>query len=128
MRVKRRGEKSLAGLTAEPAFKPKLRVAMFSVGNCFFAHWHIINFVHKRLQSRGASGFVECQPEMYDCESQADGEGDQAAADVHVVLVGDGEDDDQQQEGAKDLVCSQCVEGNLMLDILNFHSDSPMVG
>ena len=36
MRVKRRGEKSLAGLTAEPAFKPKLRVARFSVGNCFF--------------------------------------------------------------------------------------------
>ena len=67
---------------------------------------------------------MECQPEMYDCESQADGEGDQAAADVHVVLISDGEDDDQQQEGAKDLVCSQRVEGNLMLDILNILSNT----
>ena len=67
------------------------------------------------------------QPEMYDCESKSDGKWDQAAADVHVVLVGDGEDDDQQQEGAEDLVCCQRVEGNLMLDILNIHSDSPKV-
>ena len=71
--------------------------------------------------------FEKGQPEMYDCESKSDGKWDQAAADVHVVLVGDGEDDDQQQEGAKDLVCSQRVEGNLMLDILNIHSDSPKV-
>lgn len=51
---------------------------------------------------------------MNDCESKADGEGHQAAADVHVVLVCDGKDDDQQQEGAKDLVCCQGVEGNLI--------------
>ena len=51
---------------------------------------------------------------MYYCESKADGEGHQAAADVHVVLVRDGKDDDQQQEGAKDLVCCQGVEGNLL--------------
>ena len=51
---------------------------------------------------------------MYDGESEANGEGHEAATDVHVVLVRDGKDDDEQQEGAKDLVCCQGVEGNLL--------------
>ena len=62
---------------------------------------------------------------MYYCESKADGEGHQAAADVHVVLVCDGKDDDQQQEGAKDLVCCQGVEGNLLNTLLMFHFHFP---
>ena len=35
MRVKRRGEKSLAGLTAEPAFKPKLEKFFVMNHFCF---------------------------------------------------------------------------------------------
>ena len=50
---------------------------------------------------------------MYDGESETDGEGHEAATDVHVVLVRDGKDDDEQQESADDLVCCQGVEGNL---------------
>ena len=50
---------------------------------------------------------------MYDGESEANSEGHEAATDVHVVLVRDGKDDDEQQESADDLVCCQGVEGNL---------------
>ena len=53
---------------------------------------------------------------MYDGESEANGEGDQAAADVHVVLIGHREDDDQQQEGAQDLVRCQGVQCHLWDD------------
>ena len=44
MRVKRRGEKSLAGLTAEPAFKPKLEIYKFFVMNHFCFHFKFILF------------------------------------------------------------------------------------
>ena len=44
MRVKRRGEKSLAGLTAEPAFKPKLEIYKFLVRNHFCFHFKFILF------------------------------------------------------------------------------------
>ena len=50
---------------------------------------------------------------MYDGESEPDGEGDEAATYVHVVLVRHGKDDDQQQERAEDLVRCQGVKGNL---------------
>ena len=50
---------------------------------------------------------------MYDGESEPDGEGNEAATDVHVVLVRHGKDDDQQQERAEDLVRCQGVKGNL---------------
>ena len=62
---------------------------------------------------------------MYDGESEANGEGHEAATDVHVVLVRDGKDDDEQQEGAKDLVCCQGVEGNLLNTLLIFHFHFP---
>ena len=61
------------------------------------------------------------QPEMYDGESEADGEGDQASADVHVVLVRHSKDDDQQQESAEDLVCCQRVESNLFDNVNSSH-------
>ena len=53
------------------------------------------------------------QPEMDNSESEADGERNEAAADVHVVLVRHSKDDYQQQESAEDLICCQSVEGNL---------------
>ena len=58
---------------------------------------------------------------MYDGESEADGEGDQASADVHVVLIRHSKDDDQQQESAEDLVCCQCVESNLFDNMNSSH-------
>ena len=49
MRVKRRGEKSLAGLTADPAFKPKLGI--FSVRSIFHLLTYILSsdMIHLKL-------------------------------------------------------------------------------
>ena len=57
---------------------------------------------------------------MYDAESKANGEGHKTATDVHVVLVRHGEDDDEQQESANDLVCCQGVESNLFFSMFSF--------
>ena len=64
MRVKRRGEKSLAGLTADPAFRPKLGVAnediifgphidfvLYPTFTAQMAH-NIIQLVHKRTNEK----------------------------------------------------------------------------
>ena len=58
-------------------------------------------------------GNEHSQPEVNHGESKPDGEGNETAADVHVVLVGHREDDDQQQEGAQDLVRCQGVQCHL---------------
>ena len=56
---------------------------------------------------------IFAQPEVNHGESKPDGERNETAADVHVVLVGHREDDDQQQEGAQDLVRCQGVQSHL---------------
>ena len=63
------------------------------------------------------------QPEVNHGEPEPDGERNETAADVHVVLVGHREDDDQQEEGAEDLVrCQgvQCHLGGLFSSIFTF--------
>ena len=55
-------------------------------------------------------------PQVDGGEAEPYGEGDEAAADVHVVLVGDREDDDEQEGGAEGLVHGQGVEVHLEQD------------